>query len=445
MQRNKKLLVLAGVLAVMSAATYALAEYETKNDSIQNSEAVILEIDPDTVTTLSFETETGSFSFHKEDDTWIYDSDEDFPVDASAVENLLAEFSSLDSTFIIEEPEDLSAYGLDDPVLTVTLEADGETYTLTAGDFSKMDEERYVSIGDGNVYLVDSDPAETYDVGLYDLIDNDVTPVLYNRTKSLEIEGEESLSITYTEDNETLSYCADDVFFLDGTEPLDTDLVNSWLSSVGYISLDDYVNYKTEEEDLADYGLDDPDLTITAVYENSDEEEVTFTMSVVQPKEDGACYLHVEGSQIVYQIETDTYETLMACTYDDFRHPEVYTGDLDRVTSVDVMMDGTSYTFTNDDGTWKYNDEEIDMTDFETAMESITAEDYEQPESDSDEEIQLIIHQENETFPEVTVVINRYDGSTCTAYVDGKFHSTVSRAAVVDLKEAVNAVVLSAQ
>ena len=39
-----------------------------------------------------------------------------------------------------------------------------------------MDSQRYMDIGDGNVYLAVSDPLDAYDVELEDLIANDDVP-----------------------------------------------------------------------------------------------------------------------------------------------------------------------------------------------------------------------------------------------------------------------------
>ena len=49
----------------------------------------------------------------------------------------------------------------------------------------------------------------------------------------------------------------------------------------------------------------------------------------------------------------------------------------------------------------------------------------------------------DENFSQVEIVFYRYDGSNCLATVDGDSFALVSRSSVVDLMEAVNAIVLS--
>ena len=59
------------------------------------------------------------------------------------------------------------------------------------------------------------------------------------------------------------------------------------------------------------------------------------------------------------------------------------------------------------------------------------------------EEISLVLHLNNENFPEVQIQLYRYDGTNCIAVVDGEPVSLVSRSLVVDLVEAVNSIVLN--
>lgn len=49
-------------------------------------------------------------------------------------------------------------------------------HTVELGDFSKMDEQRYLSIGDGKVYLVNHNPLDEFDAVLRDMILDDTTP-----------------------------------------------------------------------------------------------------------------------------------------------------------------------------------------------------------------------------------------------------------------------------
>lgn len=405
---------------------------------------------------------------------WIYDEDEAFPVDGEKIEGLLNQFSAMGAAFTIENPEDLSPYGLSDPTCSITITTDEETYTILLGGYSTMDSQRYVSIGDGNVYLVADDPLDDFDIGLRDLLDPDDIPA-FDQVSEITFTGSENYQIFYEayEDDSARTYCADDVYFVqqeDGTLPLDTDKVTSYLQTIRYLDLSDYVTYNVTDEELAQYGLDDPQLTIQVDYteENEDGDEVsgTFTLHISRDPEELAkaeaaesesdeddteeeitAYARVGDSPIVYRLYSESYSSLMRASCDDLRHSELFTADFADITQIDVSLEGADYTITTDgsgdDRTYAYLETEVEIDDFRSALESLQADSFTDEAPAQKEEISLTLHLDNEAFPTVEISLYRYDGSSCLAVVDGVPTALVERSQVVDLIEAVNAIVLN--
>ena len=93
--------------------------------------------------------------------------------------------------------------------------------------------------------------------------------------------------------------------------------------------------------------------------------------------------------------------------------------------------------------TLSYQDQEVEITDFQTALETLAADSFTEEQPTGQEEIALTVHLDLEGQPTVSIVLYRYDGSSCLAVVDGQPTALVARSAVVDLVEAVNAVVLN--
>lgn len=270
MSRSKKIYALLGVLLVVCLAVFGVSKYEERKEQIKNSDEIILEVAGDEVSSLSWEYkgENGeeALAFHKEE-KWTYDEDEAFPVDEEKMAGLLKQFEQFGVSFMIENVEDFGQYGLDDPVCTIKLEAGDKAYEIQLGDYSTMDSERYVSIGDGNVYLVKHDPFEDFEVTIRDMILNDKIPEFSN-VAEIQFAGAENYSVTYEEES-SHTYNKSDVYFStqEGTVcPLDTSNVNSYLQTVRDLELTDYVSYDATEEELAEYGLDDPELAVTVRY-----------------------------------------------------------------------------------------------------------------------------------------------------------------------------------
>ena len=470
MRKATKLYALLGVLLVVCIAAFAVSRYEEKKEQIKNSGEVILEIPTDSVTALSWTNKSGKFSFTK-DETWVYDDDNAFPVDEEKINDLLEQFTSFAAAFSIDDVEDYAQYGLDEPICTIKITAGEESYTVELGDFSKMDEQRYISIGDGKAYLVSRDPLDEFDSVLRDMILDDTIPE-FDTVKQIAFSGEESYTISYDEGG--TSICADDVYFTDGT-PLDTDTVNEWLTALRSLDLTNYVSYSATGEELQTFGLDNPALTVALDYSSSSDEDGNETDSGTlvlhlsqNPEElaayeeaianeedvlpDVTCYARVGDSQIVYQITQSEFDALTDVSYDALRHQKIFTADFDTVTSIDVTLEGEDYIFTynppedEDDadveGTWTYQDTEFDIFDFSYALRALSATSFTDEAPTGQEEISLTLHLDNEDFPTFTLTLYRLDGTNCIATVDGKTVALVSRSQTVDLIEAVNELTL---
>lgn len=486
MKRAKKLYILLGVLVAVCAITFGVSRYQTRQEEIKNSGEVILEVPTDSVESLSWDVGDRSFSFHKEttegdtdsESIWIYDEDDVLPVDKTKINNLLSCFESLTAAFVIENPEDLGQYGLTDPSCTINF-SDGETsYTVLLGDYSPMDSQRYVSIGDGNVYLVSEDPMEEFDVELSKMLDDDDIPYLEEEgtTTSIRFSGEINYEITYEADSDN-TYRADDVYFTEqnGRQvPLDSTRVSDYLHEVSFVFPDEYVTYKATDEDLAACGLDNPQLVIEADYNTEDEDGNTvsnsFTMSISRDPDELAkaqssdaettsedeadteteeitAYMRIGDSKIIYRLSGEDYETLMAAGYNDLRHTEVLPADFADIAQIDISLEGTDYTITSEgdaeERTYFYEDEELDIADLQSAMQTLTADSFTDEQPTEKEEIHLTLHLDLEGEPSAEIGLYRYDGSYCLAVVDGTPMCLVQRSYVVDLIEAVNAIVLS--
>lgn len=461
MNRSKKLYVLLGILAVACVATFTVMQMEERKEQIKETGEIILELPTELVQSLSWEYSETSLSFHR-DGGWLYDEDENFPVSEEKINGLLEQFQALGAAFIIEDVEDFGQYGLDDPVCTISLSTEDQDYEIKLGDYSKMDSQRYVSIGDGSVYLVKHDPLEEFSVTIRNLIDHDEVPDLDHVT-GVSFSGAENYSITYEEESAD-TYREEDVYFTrqNGKNlPLDTDRVRDYLDYIGYLNLTDYVTYNATEEELSTYGLDDPELTVAVNYtveEDGQERSDAFVLhvsrdpeekKVSEEQEDGeeiTAYARVGDSKIVYQISSAGYKHLMAASYNDLRHLEVLPATFEDIRQADISLEGSRYTLASEqDGkeqVWSYQGEELEIDGFRNALNALTADEFTTEKPSGKEEISLTLSLDREDAGESQIQLYRYDGEHCIAAVDGKSVCLVKRAAVVDLIEAVHAIVL---
>lgn len=479
MKRYKRVFVLAAVLAVFCIATLALSRYEEKQEQIRTGDEIIMSIPSGDVSSLSWEySGGGSLAFDKTEDGWKYQDDENFPVSEEKIMGILDHFESYGATFVIEDVEDYAQYGLDEPECTLHLVTEERSYDIKMGDFSKMDQQRYIDIGDRNVYLVGEDPLEYVDSSLSSMIDHDDTPG-FEQVVDITFEGCENYTIVRTDDSPNTYRSEDDIYFTQQngkTVPLDTASVRKYLNTVTALDLADYVSYNATEEELAAYGLVEPKLSVTVHYTYTDDDGETASDTCVfhigENQEERAAsdkaiaeggtgstvttYVRIGDSQIIYTLDSVDYGILSAASYDDLRHKEVFWADFEIVTQIDITLEGKEHILVSelnedDEKVWytqeEASDEEtrqtLDLSDLEAELLNLYADSFTDAAPGELEEIGLTLHLDNENFPTVEINLYRYDGSFCLAVVDGESVSLVSRSGVMALVEAVQKIVLN--
>ena len=463
MKRYKRLYILLAVLVVACGVTFAVSRIQEHRELVRTSDEIILELPTDSVTAVSWTYEDETLAFHRGETSWLYDEDETFPVDGEKLEEMLSRFAAFGVAFVIEDVEDFGQYGLDDPVCTIDITADEQTYEITLGDFSALDSQRYVSIGDGQVYLVQTDPLDDFDAQLPDMIDNDEIPA-FDTVTALSFTGEDSYAVSVEEDGE--SYREADIYFTETADgavlPLDTGKVEDYLDVLEGLTLDEYVSYNAGEADLSTWGLDDPALTVTVDYLDENEEAGSFTLAVglvaqetedadesdgAEPEESYTAYARVGESGIIYQLLDSDQQALMAAGRDDLRHAEVVPAEFEDIAQITVSLEGETYeviaeTDSEDEDSetvYTYAGEELDISALRSALNALEAESFTGESPTEKEEISLTLRLNLEGDPEVDIQLYRYDGSDCLAVVDGTPLALVPRSQVVDLIEAVNA------
>lgn len=302
-------------------------------------------------------------------------------------------------------------------------------------------------------------------IALDALVKNDEIPNFNQVEKISEIKVSESTSLDAKyKENDGLSDNEDDIYFVNKDkeeQPLDTNLVKTYLNNVNALNLGTYVTYNATDEELVKYGLDEPQYNLEVKYtpksEDSSEDsgdstdskagssEKTFILHV-SAKQDDKAYVRIGDSKIIYEITEDEYKNVTDGSYDSLRHKSVVTADLSDVDSVKVTLEDKDYTIDlsekKGDVVSTYDGEEIEGTDFTDALKALKASDFTSEEPSEKEEISFTLHYKDDKYPEKEVKIYRYDGTNCLVTIDGKSISLVKRDLVVDLTEAVNAIVL---
>ena len=325
-KQTKTLAALAAALVVCGGAYAALRVWNDQQAQLDDTVYVTQLSD---FTALSFTNAQGELSFTKAEDAWQYDGDASFPADQEAVEDLAEQVGSLAAIRVIDDPEDLSAYGLDEPTLQASVTAgDGTAVTLLLGDVS--DSYCYAKRTDSDtVYTVSTDlPENLESLELLDLAAIPGFPDLGTDTiSSLTWEsGGTTLTLTKTETETAGAESGDSsadassssesveetepAWDVNGTAiPSDNSTFTSLMAQISSLAFDACYDYKGEADTLAECGLDTPVGVLTVTY--GEGETLTLTIGALDGTGD-SYYAQLSDDQAVYLLSADSVGTLVS-------------------------------------------------------------------------------------------------------------------------------------
>ena len=323
-KQTKTLAALAAAIVVCGGAYAALRVWNDQQAQVDDTVYVTQLSD---FTALSFTNAQGELSFTKAEDAWQYDGDDAFPADQEAVEDLAEQICSLAAIRVIDDPEDLSAYGLDEPALQASVTAgDGTAVTLLLGDVS--DSYCYAKRTDSDtVYTVSTDlPENLESLELLDLAAIPDFPDLGTDTiSSLTWEsGGTTLTLTKTEtagtesgdssaDASSSSESAEETepaWDVNGTAiPSDNSAFTSLMAQLSSLAFDACYDYKGEADTLAACGLDTPVGMLTVTY--GEGETLTLTIGALDGTGD-SYYAQLSGDPGVYLLSADSVDSIIS-------------------------------------------------------------------------------------------------------------------------------------
>lgn len=390
-KKQVKIIAAVGLLAVLIAGYAGLKHWnaaaETEAET-EETETIVAELPEDEMIQISFQgNDDTTYTFEKEDGAWYYAVDRDFPVDGDTMTTKLASFTSISTARIIENPDNLGLYGLENPskVISVTKE-DKSITTIYFGDKNSSTGNYYAYLNDNTdeIYLLDSNLYTNLDVTLYDLAEMETVSSITSSVVSALTVEKENTSFSVYEDGQ--SYTGWYVTDWDGVKKeAGSSQVSTQFMTVINNSLSSYVNYNAE--DLSLYGLEEPSAKIAIDYrktateetdEDSEEEAETTTIAkqfviyVGNTNSDGDYYVTTSETKGVYTMAASVMNYYLELNINDYLdlHPHEYSfADLD---DLEVSYNGEVYKMESITTEVEVEESEEDVEESEDDAEATT-------------------------------------------------------------------------
>ena len=363
-RKSLTLLILVIVLAVAAVGYALLSRWTAEQEALEEAGTMlpVLDLSTDDIQSMTFQAPDGTeVTLTRTDDGWGYVGDAAFPLDQSFPEDMLEAIGNLTASQQFEA-EDLSDYGLTEPSQIITLALSDETeVVLTLGDENDLAESYYLQVDGGTtVSMVDSALPDAFDYTLMDMVQMEEIP---------EMDPVESMTLTnalgtftlrYTEDPASEYYTDSYSWFAEDGHPAENSLANTLKYYLLGLSWTDCIEYNAA--DLSLYGLDSPAASFTIVYQDENGESQSTTLLVGGETSDGSYYAMLDGSTMVYTIQSSTGSGLCTTGLSDVYAINACSFDWDTVEKITIEADGESRVLTLDRTTETDEDGETSTT-----------------------------------------------------------------------------------
>jgi len=275
--RSRNLIILASVAIALGVFILFVERHQPTTDArLERVDRLFQDLDGDMVVALELETSHGPIRLSKTDDEWRLVEPLYYPADAAVVKTLIDAIANLDAerTFPVAEVA-LGDYGLDDPVLGVTLvDAQGGRFSLAVGDETPLGSNRAVLRDtDEEIIVVPGFFVASLDKDADQWRSRDVVDLLEHDIESVEIE---------TAEDRIRAEQVDGLWLL--REPLadlaDPDQMRSLISELNTLRVSEFLS---EDVDASELGFDLPAFRVLLRPTHSDE---TLTLELSASDDD---------------------------------------------------------------------------------------------------------------------------------------------------------------
>ena len=324
MKAKQRTLIVLLILVIVAGGALALLTFSNRKAEQAASEAEegsisLSSFAVEDLTEIQYTYQGETVSLLYDGENWTLADDPGYHLDLTKCDTMATALADLKAKRQLEAQSDQD-YGLDAPIVTVTVTAGEETNTFTFGDTNTITGDIYLQKdGDSAVYTASSSKVGCFEYGKADLFGSfNPAGITSSSLETIDYTysgGEEPFSVSLkavsvaaddasseaassTSDSEADSGSYTTVWRLsdDADTELDEDKVNAILSALG-----GYVSGQMTDADPAAYGFDQPLVTVDA-----SDGETTHRLTYAAGTD--GYYLMVEGDSSIYTVDTTVPE-----------------------------------------------------------------------------------------------------------------------------------------
>ncbi len=343
MKLYRNAIILLAIVALLVGAYFVISNIKPADDVTDDSSdeyVRLTDYTTDKIESLTLVNPEGTFIIVKKDTEWVLSSPTDLKYDSSVLSSIVINAASIACDKVIEEnAQDLTIYGLDNPVTVKLKDTDGKETVLEVGDMTPTKGGYYIKeAGKNDVYIVSSYTGKylvTTRNGMrskkmFEFVSEDLTALAMDR-KGVNIFASEKGAESSA--NWSMVKPIKGSMNSSALTPMMEALVNSTVSEF----------IEDNSADLAQYGLDVPRYAFDFTAAGK-----TYKLKLGEEKVKGSqIYAQLDGSNEVFTMDISAY-TFLDKPLKEIVDVFAYIVNIDQVLQIDLTMDGKTTHMTLD-------------------------------------------------------------------------------------------------
>ncbi len=355
-------LILIGVL-ILALGGYFLVDFiaRQEEDAVKAEEASLhlFEFDPNSIVKVTLDTSEGHFEMEMQTEGWVLtetDYPHEFQLNTSYVSTVCSYMCELtaEKKFVDTDEQDLSNFGLADPVVLTCTDSKGTDYTLHVGAASPTQEYFYVQKpGEETVFGVPYDRGAVFTGSVAYLRNSYLVQAFDVNIREISLETPDAVVFDLVNESgywEMLAPLKD--------AQVDAAQVKSLITSLVRLELTSYLEMVDENTNFQAYGLDKPNYTLTV--KQVDGTVSTMDFSAID-ENDTYVYVHYRENGEIAALSTSISGFLKTST-SELLESRIHYVDFAQAASVDVVADDLQFRMEMDAASGTYKLDDVDIT-----------------------------------------------------------------------------------
>lgn len=328
MKKKTKHLMLLIIILFILCGIWLLVNFISQKDAERKEEESASESLANTIYLISAEDIIGfvynngetdmAFSY---DGQWTYDSDPNFVVNQTRLNDFKNVLLKLTAEKTLEAKDDLSAYGLEEPVYSIKITgSQGENYVLNIGEMASSGDYYAQMDGEQEIYTISQYLISYLSDDLMEFVASITAPSLsVDNVKELTMTaGSQTLKLVRA--NGEWSFSITSEAGIQSGIVANTITITDILETMNGFTGDNCVDYYCEESEKTDYGLEVPSVSAEVVYTDENGNDISYYLYVGSAATESTRYYMNSGTDMVgtiAQTRVDALYEAFAYTYSE--------------------------------------------------------------------------------------------------------------------------------